>query len=158
MREYVDTFAPSPQDPYDPDLDPEAPLPASLERRFANSAIDGSLFGIVRIMLLQPFDPSPPSMVAIIATIPLALLVIYVLPEWLCGRTFGKLITGTKVVRLDGGRPSFVRIVLRTIVRFVPFDSFSFILSGRMSGWHDDWSRTRVIQSRDRFAAMVDRL
>jgi uncharacterized RDD family membrane protein YckC len=71
----------------------------------------------------------------------------YVLFEGLFGRTLGKLVTGTRVVTSDGGKPRFLQICGRTLARFVPFEPFSFFGSGP-SGWHDRWSETRVVRVR----------
>ena len=70
----------------------------------------------------------------------------YIAFEALTGRTLGKLVTGTKVVSMDGRAPSFGQIVGRTLARFLPFEPFSFF--GSMPGWHDGLSRTRVIRTR----------
>jgi len=59
------------------------------------------------------------------------------------GRTIGKYITGTKVMSLDGNKPTFQDYLIRNIIRFVPFEPFSFFGN---NGWHDSWSNTRVIK------------
>jgi uncharacterized RDD family membrane protein YckC len=69
----------------------------------------------------------------------------YVGFESLLSATPGKLITRTRVVRLDGSQPSFLQILGRTVVRFIPFEAVSFLLSGDTRGWHDSLSRTRVV-------------
>lgn len=61
--------------------------------------------------------------------------------------TPGKLITGTKVVNERGEEPTIGQIAGRTVLRFVPFEAFSFL--GSRPGWHDRWSNTRVIRTRD---------
>jgi uncharacterized RDD family membrane protein YckC len=68
----------------------------------------------------------------------------YVTTETLTGRTVGKLLTGTKVVGEDGKPPELGLVVVRTLIRFVPFDALSF-LGGNRAGWHDRWSGTRVV-------------
>jgi uncharacterized RDD family membrane protein YckC len=70
----------------------------------------------------------------------------YLVCEASTGRTVGKIFTGTRVVADSGGPPTFVQIVKRTLTRMVPFDAFSFLAS--RPGWHDRWSRTRVIRIR----------
>lgn len=69
----------------------------------------------------------------------------YVTCEATTGRTLGKLITGTRVVRRSGDTPSFAQIVGRSLSRLMPFDELSFIGSSR---WHDRWSGTRVVRTR----------
>lgn len=69
----------------------------------------------------------------------------YLFFEGLFQATPGKFITRTRVVDLDGNKPSFVSILGRTLSRFVPFEPFSFF-SSTQDGWHDRWSGTRVVQ------------
>jgi len=70
----------------------------------------------------------------------------YVVLETAAGRTLGKLITGTREVREDGGKPRFGQILGRTAARFIPFEPFSLL--GSPKGWHDGLSGTRVIRVR----------
>lgn len=74
------------------------------------------------------------------------LVAYYVLFEAIFGRTPGKLITGTRVVTLDGAKPGFGQIIGRSFARLVPFEPFSFL--GSRGGWHDRWSGTRVVRVR----------
>lgn len=69
--------------------------------------------------------------------------------EGLFGRTIGKFLTGTKVVLVDGSRPSFLVIFERTLIRLVPFEIFSFFGTSN-SGWHDRWSKTAVVKVRSK--------
>jgi uncharacterized RDD family membrane protein YckC len=141
----------------DAELVPAPPVPASLGRRFGNFVLDGLVFAVLDGTLGGMTEALELQFDVDLVELVLALMLCYVLPEWLFGRTLGKLVTGTKVVSIDRERPSFLRIVLRTLIRFVPFEPLSFVF-GRMTGWHDDWSRTRVVHSRDPYAAMVRRL
>lgn len=69
----------------------------------------------------------------------------YTVCEKLCnGYTLGKLITGTKAVRLDGTPLTFKDALLRSLCRIVPFE----VLSGFGTPWHDSWTNTTVIKSR----------
>lgn len=71
----------------------------------------------------------------------------HVVLEGTTGRTIGKLVTGTRVVNEAGGKPTFGQIVIRSLARFVPFEPFSFF-GASPRGWHDRWSKTRVIKIR----------
>lgn len=53
-------------------------------------------------------------------------------------------MTRTIVVDEYGQRPSFDKIILRTLIRFVPFEPFSHF--GDKGGWHDRWTNTFVIR------------
>ncbi|TCJ14110.1 RDD family protein [Flaviaesturariibacter flavus] len=69
------------------------------------------------------------------------------LSEAFCnGRTLGKLCTGTRAVREDGGRIGFGTAALRALIRFVPFEALSIFFGSRL--WHDSWSKTYVIDIR----------
>lgn len=63
--------------------------------------------------------------------------------EIAAGKTLGKFITKTRVIRVDGGRPSAAQIIGRTFARLVPFEPFSFLVRGN---WHDAWSGTCVVR------------
>ena len=61
------------------------------------------------------------------------------------GYTLGKLITGTRAIRNDGGELTLKDAFLRTLSRIVPFEAFSG-LNGLP--WHDTWTKTTVIRTR----------
>jgi uncharacterized RDD family membrane protein YckC len=58
------------------------------------------------------------------------------------GRSIGKYVTGTAVVKTDGTPLTVTDYLLRNLYRIVPFDALSFFGN---SGWHDSWSSTRVV-------------
>jgi uncharacterized RDD family membrane protein YckC len=131
--------------------DNEGYLPdASMGARFLNLLIDlagrllltflvGAVMGLAG---LTDISGTADTAIAI-----LCMLGYYVGFEALLGRTPGKLITGTRVVTKRGGKPTLGQILGRTLARFVPFEPFSFL--GRLpTGWHDRWSRTRVVKVR----------
>ena len=65
--------------------------------------------------------------------------------EYFKGQTIGKIITKTKVVSLSGNsKTSFIQILWRTLMRFIPIDIFSYIFS--VNGLHDRISRTAIIK------------
>ncbi len=136
------------------DISPSVPEPsefpdASTNRRFANLILDfiaraafAFLVGAVLGTLHVPLGKGIPRLLFGFAT----MLFYYVFLEGLFGFTFGKLVTGTRVLGVDGRRPSFGAVLVRTLVRFVPFEPFSFLTGTR--GWHDRWSGTRVVRTR----------
>lgn len=63
--------------------------------------------------------------------------------EFVFGRTIGKLLTGTKVIDYNGGKPNFKTLLIRNLCRLIPFDAVSFLVANR--GWHDSISKTYVI-------------
>lgn len=67
------------------------------------------------------------------------------------GRSLGKLLTGTKVVKTDGSPLTTDDLLKRNFSRAVPFDGFSFLGN---NGWHDSWSDTRVVRIKDYEAAL----
>ncbi len=68
--------------------------------------------------------------------------------EALTHRTPGKLVCQTRVMGLDGEDPTVLAILLRTLVRLVPFEPVSF-LGSQPGGWHDRWTRTCVVRRVD---------
>ena len=78
----------------------------------------------------------------------------YYLMESKSGKTVGKLLLGLRVVDIDGNQPTNGRIALRTLCRFVPYESVSFLFGGwrkdhTLSGnWHDKWSKTYVVSEK----------
>ena len=67
------------------------------------------------------------------------------------GRSLGKLITGTMVVKEDGSLPTSTDFLKRNFSRIVPFDGLSF-LGNR--GWHDSWSDTAVVKRKSYLEAI----
>ncbi len=135
-------------------LDSIAIVPAGKWLRLFNYLIDyvGRYLLVIVVLIviglffgeaaIDYFDSVPGLLLGI------ALMLLYYLPlEFLTGRTFGKLVTGTRVVTEDGLRPSFRQILGRTLARLVPFEPFSFLgRTGR--GWHDTWPKTYVVKTR----------
>lgn len=72
------------------------------------------------------------------------ILLYYILFEkFTNGRSVGKYVTGTKVVSNDGNRLSWKQVLLRSLIRFIPFEPLSAFTG---SPWHDQWTQTRVIK------------
>lgn len=68
----------------------------------------------------------------------------YITFESIFGKTIGKMATNTKVVRMDGSKPTLQNIIGRSFARLIPFDAFTF-LSKDPRGWHDSLSNTMVV-------------
>lgn len=71
----------------------------------------------------------------------------YVLMEHYTGKTIGKYLTKTRVVDMDGNKPTLGKATLRTLCRIIPFEAFSF-LGSPCVGWHDSITKTRVIDDK----------
>lgn len=128
---------------------------ASQGIRFLNYLIDLALFYILIMAfffiwalissnpddLIDDLENANPFLDQIITMICYALYMM-ITEIILKGRSLGKLITGTRVVTIDGNQPTTNDLFTRNISRAVPFDQLSFLGN---NGWHDKWSDTRVI-------------
>lgn len=63
--------------------------------------------------------------------------------EYFFGKTPGKFLTKTKVVKRNGSKPTFLNFLGRNTARLIPFDPISYLFLKR--GWHDQISGTYVI-------------
>ncbi len=129
---------------------------AALEKRFLNLILD-SIFGIIVTVIL----------IVIISIISMVLnpwfyelltnnkivfytvgfifgYLYYFVLEYNTGRTLAKYITKTKVVSHDDVTPTKEQIHLRTLSRYIPFESYSYLFLGEI-GWHDKFSKTKVV-------------
>ena len=61
------------------------------------------------------------------------------------GKTLGKLITGTRALKIDGGVITWKDAFMRSLCRLVPFEAFS-AFGGHP--WHDRWTNTIVVKER----------
>ena len=130
----------------------------SIGKRFIHFVIDylfvsflllpllGALFGIVSA--LTGVDRS--SMNKILSYRLLlgagTMILYYILFEYFLNKTIGKFLTRSIVVTETDTKPSFKNCLLRTLIRFVPFEAFS-ILSSDSKMWHDKWTKTVVTSS-----------
>jgi len=73
------------------------------------------------------------------------LMIYYVIFESIWFKTPAKFITKTKVIMENGKSPKCADIFARSLIRFIPFEPFSFLSPNRPKGWHDRWSKTMVI-------------
>lgn len=122
-------------------------------KRIANYLIDGIGFYAIMIVFvviyltIDPyasiFEEDSTSLVDYVITY-LIYVAFYTGFEATLGQTPGKLITKTKVVTEYGEKPSTATIIGRSFARLIPFEAFSF-LGASLSGWHDNLSKTMVI-------------
>jgi len=77
----------------------------------------------------------------------------YTIMELYFSRTFGKYFTKTMVVKHNGSRPKVKSVVIRTLVRMIPIEAFSF-LSDNARGWHDTLSVTYVVNRHEYISRM----
>ena len=168
----------SPTDPFSAYESPSAPIgdevhdaasgvvlvPASLGKRFLNVTIDAVplfvfqviVYGAATILLYPNLEPGSDEAEAALGLLVIPLtwapyFAYYIIMEATMGRTIGKMVTGTRVVRQDArSAPTVGQVIGRTAARLVPFEALSFLF-GDATGWHDDWSRTMVIDERRKF-------
>ena len=72
-------------------------------------------------------------------------LVYYLLFESILGITPAKLLTETRVINYEGNKPALKNVAVRTVSRFIPFESISFFLH---NGLHDKLSGTLVVKEK----------
>lgn len=112
--------------------------PVSKSIRVVNYLVDTTVIAVVMsiCMVVVP-DTSEYILFALISVI------YYTCFETLTGRTPGKRITNTVVVRRDGTKPGAFRIFIRSVLRLNPFDVSSYLF-GTEIGTHDVLSGTHL--------------
>jgi uncharacterized RDD family membrane protein YckC len=123
---------------------------ASLSQRFLHWIVDEVLIAILGFGLGGSHGDIAARSLVVGSSALLAKPLYYVLFEAALGRTPGKFLTGTRVVTLAGDRVGFGRVLWRIVVRYIPFDPLSFLIRQTHDGWHDRWSKTRVVLARAR--------
>lgn len=63
--------------------------------------------------------------------------------EFFLQKTPPKFLTKSVVIDAYGNKPALRTMLVRTIIRIIPIEWFSFIINKR--GWHDKWSDTWVV-------------
>jgi uncharacterized RDD family membrane protein YckC len=120
----------------------------SLGARAIHAIVDGILIRLLVggfFLAIQYLTPAGLPSLTFVALFPAFGLVFlyYALFESVFQQTPGKMLTGAIVVDEYGQKITFSTAALRTVLRLVPFDGFSFLFSVR--GWHDSWSHTYVM-------------
>lgn len=127
-------------------------------KRFLNWAIDGILISILWFILIIPItklvlllgllnEMKNGEIYDLSYTILPIMFLYYLIFEGLFKTSIGKIITGTKIIRIDGDKIKFHDALKRTIYRFIPLEQFSFFTRNSI-GWHDDFSYTRVVNKK----------
>lgn len=125
------------------------PVHASKGQRFVNYLLDQvamtAMMSVFFIFsgLIDVFGDTPLGNWIVGA---IAALIYYTLMEsFLQGKSLGKYVTKTRVVTHEGYHPELSIILVRSLSRVVPFDALSFLFK-EPGGWHDEWSKTYVVQ------------
>ncbi|MBS3916025.1 MAG: RDD family protein [Bacteroidetes bacterium] len=120
--------------------------------RIANSIIDSVAFYTIIVIIFAIIGLTDPDSLQNIDTDSfminvyaiLGFVFYYFIQELIFKKTFGKMITGTKVISIKGEPLTVGQILGRTFARLIPFEAFSFL--GGSPGWHDTMSKTRVVK------------
>jgi uncharacterized RDD family membrane protein YckC len=129
--------------------------PTRRRKRFINYLVDvvffymimfafGIVWGGMALLTGTTIDDSDSSSLMWNLISIVCFLAYFITFEIFLGKTIGKMVTNTKVVLLNGSKPSPRQIIIRSFARMIPFDPFSF-LSPNPRGWHDTISETIVI-------------
>ena len=70
----------------------------------------------------------------------------YFFTELKWSKSPAKFITKTHVVTDQGFKLTASQVAIRTILRWVPFEAFSFLFAPRPVGWHDRFAHTKVVE------------
>ena len=138
--------------------DPEYQIvQASGGKRFANYLIDllvfyilvfmaGIVIGLVSPETIDSIDDENAGFNFVENVVFISIFVLYTfgIEAIFEGKTFGKLMTGTRAVNEDGSNITAKTALLRGLSRVVPFEAFS-ALGNPSYPWHDKWTRTYVI-------------
>ncbi len=147
-------------EPYQKDIKRPVQLVTGLTRfghYFIDSLIIGAILLGVNVLFVQqgidvsyPFETNSigfyynfiPTIYQIIITV-----AYYFICEQTMQRTIGKYATGSVVINKYAEAPDKSALFARSFSRLVPFEAFS-CLSDR--GWHDRWSKTYVVTTKER--------
>jgi len=124
--------------------------------RFGHFIIDLIVFQIVIYIVsyifelltsLTNFSVSLNLTIGLISSIVLLLLypALYAFCENKWQKTPGKYLTKSLVIDEYGNKPELRAIILRSLIRLVPFEPFSCFGDNYSNGWHDRWAKTWVV-------------
>lgn len=133
--------------------------PAKPWKRLLNYWVDGSVFAVAHayilfvittvLLVLTPLKGLLQNKTFWILYAPITYALFYCsyyfIWEKLTGRTITKFITRTRVIAMDGTKPSTKAIFIRSIVRLISIP-FLYLLSGsKLRALHDTLSKTLVV-------------
>ena len=100
--------------------------------------------GAVSYVLLMYQNYLPQSLVIVL--IYFSYVGLYIVLEHFFQKTVGKFLTRSVVIDEYAKKPPFATILLRTVIRFIPFEPLS-MKDGRC--WHDRWTDTYVVSEKE---------
>jgi uncharacterized RDD family membrane protein YckC len=126
-------------------------------KRFAHFFVDLVVFEafyyfFAFILNMLPFPKSTIDFQLMLGMFSISMFVMFLYPlyyftfEFLYQKTPGKFLTKASVIDVYGNKPSGRTLLLRSIIRIVPFEALS-CFSNR--GWHDRWSETFVVSDEE---------
>lgn len=122
-------------------------------RRFAHFFIDCLIIGICTfpldfILSLIDYHPQTIGFAISYSFFPSYILfaLYYFVFESLTQSTPGKMLTNSIVINEYGQKPTRDELIVRSLVRLVPFEIFSCLAE---RGWHDKWSKTWVVKKEE---------
>jgi len=124
-------------------------VPAKQGKRFGNYLVDYIVLQLLAVGIGVAMHGSIDEFLfsdAVLAPYAIAFFlntIYYTILEASTGKSLGKYITKTTVIKADGTRPDMMNILGRSLCRFIPFDAFSFLGE---RGWHDSISKTYVVE------------
>jgi uncharacterized RDD family membrane protein YckC len=135
---------------------------AGLGMRFTHFVVDGIIFYLLFNVLSNVISEVLPFSINDNDKVKISLLfffafffwiilqaMAYAIFEFFFQKTPAKFLTQTVVIDEYGNKPDFRTIFIRSLIRFVPFDAFSFLFNENNSGWHDRWSGTWVVTKKE---------
>lgn len=118
--------------------------------RFVNFLVDFIVWLVLAFIItfiiglfIQPSDQAMISLFGYILIFG-TFIAYYALMEIKFQKTVGKFVTKTKVVKMNGEKPTDGDIITRTLCRLIPFDRLSFLFV--KNGFHDYLSKTKVVK------------
>ena len=118
--------------------------------RFVNFLIDFIVWLVLAFIIsfiiglfVQPTDQGIISLIGYVLIFG-TFIAYYSIMEIKFQKTIGKFVTKTKVVKMNGEKPTDGDIITRSFCRLIPFDRLSFLFV--KNGIHDFLSKTKVVK------------